>query len=208
MEGPTRKLAANTGEDHTAVGVQWIDQLTVKASDESHREACLWAFETVNPNAMPGATEHLASTKADFAVIQETKVARSSVNDVETAAGNAGWKLSLEACLHGDGGGPSAGAAVACRNHMGMSVSCDDDIIPEVLKGRFKLRLIGAVVRGGINFGSCYFHSPMGITATPNMNMLQAVAAVLSTLGGPWIIGADWNCTPDQLAKTGWPKMV
>ena len=64
------------------------------------------------------------------------------------------------------------------------------------------------MVRGDINFGSCYFHSSLGITATPNMNMLQAVAAVLSTLGGPWIIGADWTCTPDQLAKTGWLKMV
>ena len=25
---------------------------------------------------------------------------------------------------------------------------------------------------------------------------------------GPWIMGADWNCTPAQLAKTGWLKMV
>ena len=70
MEGPTRKPGTEAGVDRTALGVQWIDQLTVKAGDESHREAGLWAFETVNPNAMPGATEHLALTKADFVVIQ------------------------------------------------------------------------------------------------------------------------------------------
>ena len=101
--------------------MQLIDQLTVKACEESHREAGLWAFETVNPNAMPGATEHLALTKADFVVIQETKVAQSSVKDVETAAGNVGWKLSVEACLQGDGGGFSlvlrwlVGTTCVCR---------------------------------------------------------------------------------------------
>ena len=135
-------------------------------------------------------------------MIQKTKVARVSVQDVEAATKNTGWRMSLEGCLLGDGGGLSAGAAVACRNHVGMAVSCDDAIIPENLKGRFKIRLVGAVVKGGINLGGCYLHSSLGITAKANMDLLQSMAAVLSTLSGPWIIGADWNCTPEQLEKT------
>ena len=121
----------------------------MSAGDDSHREAGLWAFETYNPNAMKGANEHLSLTKADFVMLQETKVPPVSVKDVESSTSNAGWRMSLEGCGYGDGGGFSAGAAVACRNHVGMDVACDDEIIPEELKGRFKLRVIGAVVKGG-----------------------------------------------------------
>ena len=34
------------------------------------------------------------------------------------------------------------------------------------------------------------------------------MAAVLGTIVGPWIIGGDWNCTPDELQKTGWLRLV
>ena len=29
------------------------------------------------------------------------------------------------------------------------------------------------------------------------------MAGVLDSLKGPWAIGGDWNCTPDELAQTG-----
>ncbi len=142
--------------------MQWIDQLSVSAADDSHRDAGLWAFETYHPNAMRGASEHLALTRADFLMLQETRVPPLSVKDVESSTANAGWRMSLEGCGYVDGGGLYAGAAVACRNHVGMDVACDDEIIPDELKGRFKLRVIGAVVKGGINVGSCYLHSSLG----------------------------------------------
>jgi len=144
-----RKPISDETGGHDALGVPWIDQLSVKALDTSHRDAGMWAFETYNPNAMKGAAEHMAHTAADFVAFQETKVARVAVKDVETATSNSGWEFSLEGCLNGDGGGNSAGAAVACRRHVGMAISCDDDVIPDNLKGRFKIRLIGAVVKGG-----------------------------------------------------------
>ena len=51
-------------------------------------------------------------------------------------------------------------------------------------------------------------HSSLGIIVKLNLDMLQSLAAVLSTLKGPWVIGADWNCTPEQLEKTGWLRLV
>ena len=119
----------------------------------------MWVFETYNPNAMRGAAEHLALAAADFVMLQETKVPRNSVKDVESPTCNAGWKMSLEACGYGDGGGLSAGAAVACRNHVGMDVACGDEIIPDELKGRFKLRVIGAVVKGVSTLGVATYTS-------------------------------------------------
>ena len=31
---------------------------------------------------------------------------------------------------------------------------------------------------------------------------------MIATLSGPWIIGGDWQCTPDELRSTGWLKIV
>ena len=34
------------------------------------------------------------------------------------------------------------------------------------------------------------------------------MAFTLNTLTGPWIVGGDWNCTPEDLRATGWLKKV
>ena len=34
------------------------------------------------------------------------------------------------------------------------------------------------------------------------------MAGVLNSLKGPWAIGGDWNCTPDELVQIGWFTMV
>ena len=54
VEGPMMKPIKDTEGNHEALGVQWIDQLSISACDKSHREVGLWAFETFNPNAMNG----------------------------------------------------------------------------------------------------------------------------------------------------------
>ena len=95
VDGPARKPIPDEDGGHTALGVQWIDQLSISAGDKSHREAGLWAFETYDPNAMRGANEHMAFTAADFVMFQETKVARVSVKDVESSTSNSGWRMSL-----------------------------------------------------------------------------------------------------------------
>lgn len=41
-----------------------------------------------------------------------------------------------------------------------------------------------------------------------NLDLLQSIGAMLATLRGPWIIGGDWQCPPDELSETGWLKTV
>jgi len=31
---------------------------------------------------------------------------------------------------------------------------------------------------------------------------------MIATLRGPWILGGDWQCTPDELREAGWLKIV
>ena len=55
---------------------------------------------------------------------------------------------------------------------------------------------------------SAYLHSSLGVKHKTNLDMLQAIAGVLSTLKGPGVLAADSQCTPAQLEATGWLKMV
>ena len=65
-----------------------------------------------------------------------------------SAAKNAGWKVAVRECTFGEGGGKSAGVAVGCRDCMGLSVSCDPQLYPDELRGRFDVKHVGAVCRG------------------------------------------------------------
>ena len=89
-----------------------------------------------------------------------------------------------------------------------MTESFADEDLPEELQGRFTVKHVGAVCRGGLHIGSAYLNSSLGIKHKRNLDMLQAIAGVLATLKGPWVLAADFQCTPEQLEATGWLKLV
>ena len=180
----------------------------VNAAANSHRTKGWWAFDTANPNALNGATEYLATTGADFVAAQETKVEEADVKEKEQAIKGKGWRAAISPCIRGSGGGKSSGVAVACRNHLGMAESFDDAEFPAVLKGRFSVKHIWAVCKGGIHFASGYLWCSIGLKHGKNQDYLQAVAGVLRTLRGPWIFAADFQNTPEELEATGWLKLV
>ena len=101
------------GEDVVSA---FVDRATVRLADVGHREKGLWALDTVNPNAWPGATEVLATSTADFVAIQEARVEKEEKENKEATAKGQGWKMSISSCGHGEGGGKSAGVAVGCKN--------------------------------------------------------------------------------------------
>lgn len=187
---------------------EWLIEEAIKGDDCRHRDYGLLAVETANPNAWSGATEHLNSSAADFMAMQETKVEGDAVDDAENTARNLGWAASISPCLQGAGGGKSAGVAVACRQHIGMSTSCEEEDLPKSLQGRFAVKHIGAMCKGGFRLASGYLHSSLGIKHKRNMDWLQDASVVLKTLNGPWILAADFNATPEQLTETGWLKTV
>ena len=67
------------------------------------------------------------------------------------------------------------------------------------------------MAKGGIHTGSLYLFSMIGkggVRAKCNVDLLDSVAFTLVGLVGPWIIGGDFNCTPEELIATGWLKKV
>ena len=172
---------------------EWLVEEAIKGNGCSHRDYGLWAVETANPNAWSGAKAHLNSSAADFIAVQETKVDGDTEGDAENTARNLGRSASVSPCVQGAGGGKSAGVAVACRQHIGVSTSCEEEDLPKSLQGRFAVRHIGAMCRGGFRLASGYLHNSLGITHKHNMDWLQDASVVLKTLHGPWILAADFN---------------
>ena len=78
-------------------------------------------------------------------------------------------------CNLGEGGGRSAGVAVACRNHVGLSESFENDKLPNELKGRFVVKHAGMICKGGIHIVSVYFHTVIGLHHQKNLDMMQAI---------------------------------
>ena len=112
---------------------EFVDMATVDLGDDRHRKLGLWAFDTVNPNAWPGAEEVLDSSTADFVAFQEAKVEADEKLNKEAVAKGKGWKMSINTCLFGDGGGKSAGVAVGCRKHIGMDEAFADEELPRLI---------------------------------------------------------------------------
>ena len=62
-------------------------------------------------------------TTADVVLVQEVRLPGGEpCRAAEQAARNAKWKLAAEPCLVTSKGGNSAGAAVATRSYIGMSI--------------------------------------------------------------------------------------
>ena len=79
---------------------------------------------------------------------------------------------------------------------------CEGQEWPQ-LEGRFQIKKVGAIVKKGLNAASCYLHFGIGVKAKKNLGMLHAMAAMLTACDGPWVLGGDFNCTPEQLNETG-----
>ena len=185
----------------------WPRDGSVSMYNTDHVKQGWWAFDTINPNCWKGAATFAGGTSADFMAVQEAKVTGCETDDQEQVARNSGWRTAIEPCNITEKNGRSAGVAVACRNHVGARKSVRTTL-PKELRGRFTMNHFGAVCKGGIHFGSCYLHSKIGVMAAKNQSLLHMLAAVLATVQGPWIIGGDWNCTPDELTQTGWLRLV
>ena len=112
----------------------------------------------------------------------------------------------MSAATTGERGGASAGVGVAIRKHLGLSHP-DAEEDPSI-SSRFTLKKLGAICRGGVHVGSIYLHDVVGPSATKNTDIPEQVACILKGLAGSWIIGGDWNCSPDELRATGWLTLI
>ncbi len=181
-------------------------QAEVAAGDRTHRDAGLYAFDSVNGNAWAGSLGYLETASADVAMIQETKKRRRDVDAAEREALRVGWRASAQAAITTEAGGVSGGVAVAARRWIGMSRTNGREADAN-LSYRLQLRWIGCAVRGGVHCGSVWLFPSEGLTQR-NRRVLEEAALALRGVRGAWILGGDWNMSPDLLRDSGWLETV
>ncbi len=95
------------------------------------------------------------------------------------------------------------------RKHIGMSAGDDCSFLVHDGETRYRYirRWVGAICKGGVHFGSVYCRTAEGLTDL-NLDILQDIAVDLASVRGPWVLGGDWNVTPEALAASGWLALV
>ena len=64
------------------------------------------------------------------------------------------------------------------------------------------------MAKGGFHLGSLYLVSTIGVKHKRNMDIFDGMAITLKSLADRWIMGGDFNCTPEQFESIGWVRMV
>ena len=65
----------------------------------------------------------------------------------------------------------------------------------------------GGIVSAGIVVATVYLYDDSAVSSR-NRQLLKDVAAYLNALGKPFIIGGDWQVSPDTLNNSGWPHLA
>eukprot|EP00971_Amphidinium_carterae_P067413 1334879-Amphidinium_carterae.1 len=72
--------------------------------------------------------------------------------------------------------------------------------------GRIKAARLHAIVRGGLVCIS--FYGTAGATAEEQLQQLAALVRYIRTIMGPWVLGGDWQMSPQQLSAWGFPQAL
>ena len=75
-----------------------------------------------------------------------------------------------------------------------------------LLEGRVHVLHFSGLVRGGIVLANIYLQSGVGVNAF-NYKALSDLACRLKEFGRPYIVGGDFNCTKQELVKSGVLKL-
>ena len=70
------------------------------------------------------------------------------------------------------------------------------------------MKRVSAVLKGGFHLGTAYLNDTVGVLAKCNLDLLESMACTLDGLTGPFVVGGDWNCSPEELKASGWLKRV
>lgn len=190
--------------------VNTFSNLGIEAANDSHRKAWSFANDSINPDGWKSGQEYLTRTSADICLTQEVKVPDGEPRAAaEQRVRNSKRDTSILPCVVSSCSGKPAGVAVSVRLHTGMAEAVPLKAAEHLLQpGRFTMKVVNAICRGGVNCGSVYLNHSVGADARLNRDLLEAIHPGLRLLSGPWLIGGDWNETPAALAATEWLKLV
>ena len=117
------------------------------------------------------ARGYMHRTSADAVLIAEAKVPADETALAEQVALGDKWNVALQPCITSTVGGKSSGVAVGVRKHIGLSRPTSFEAAEHhQMPGRFTLRRMGAICRGGVHLGAVYLRDTVGVHAQHNLD--------------------------------------
>ena len=167
-------------------------------------------FITMNTSGRPQLLENLdrlnaRGTRTCAVLNQEHHQWHRDLGELQYMASASGWKTGAVPAVAGPKGGASAGTAIFVRKAIGFDRATKGwSGGSGVAEGRIAVAWSQAVTKAGILILSVYLWTNEGLSAK-NLRVLAAAAAIIDSHGGPWLIGGDFNMTPEELQQgAGW----
>ena len=176
--------------------------------DRTWAEQALWAIDTANKNSWQTVLRQVVQrSQADILLLQETKMSEpQKYNAATLAARAAGWNPTFSYAHLTCAARASGGMGVLTRRGMGIHQNTDE-VVRDGMRHRIAISWVDGVQRGGVHCGSIWLFDPQGLSAA-NMALLEKAAAALLACQGGWILGGDWNISPDLLQSSKWLEIV
>ena len=202
-KGTTRGTACSA-----AAAVATFFAATASLSDSWWKDSGLWAIDTANTNCIDTAHDNvLCKTSADITCLQETRLrSQQAIDAAKARMRRVGHSAHCSLAATTEAGKGSGGCAVTVRKGIGISPA-DEGLVSAQFAHRIAAAHVSGVVAGGVHIISVYLKDTEGLSEY-NLRVLQEVGALVRTLGGPWIIAADWNIQPDALRAASWLKVA
>ena len=135
--------------------------------------------------------------RASVVLSQELRLRASEIPAAKGHMAKLGWKLFAAPCLSGPGGGPSAGVAILCKSFLDMSPNLTNG--PMVLvDGRVIVVPMRTAGLGLVYVYSVYLISGIALSDA-NITILKTLVDHIVSHGAPYVVGADWQNTPDAI---------
>ena len=143
--------------------------------------------------------------------IQEHGKAGDWYNDGAGSLVRQGWKCCGAAALRTCANGTSAGVAVlvpACVEVRLAPGQSGWDISPTGSAGRLCLMLAKLGKLGWVAVFSAYLWTGVTLGDARSARIFDAITIWVKTLRLPWLVGADWQNTPEHLDASLWQQLV
>ena len=186
----------------------WVVPSATTIGDRSWAKQGLWAVDTANGNSWGTVLRQVEQrSRADILLLQETKLLDpQKFEAAKIAARSAGWNPTLSYAHQTGAARASGGNGILTQRGMGIHQNTDK-VIRDGMRHRISLSWVDGVQRGGVHCGSIWLFDSQGLSDA-NMALLEEAAVALRLCQGGWILGGDWNITPDLLKASKWLDMV
>ena len=169
----------------------------------------LWSVVTANCNSWKSAADQLLpNCKSDYILLQETRISSAESGLRASGAARAlGWKAVNSAAHRLPNARLGSGGCAVMRHKSGGIKDFTECCIGEALRHRICVAWVDGLVPGGFFIISVYLRDNEGLSPA-NASLLLAIETVTKSLKGPWVIGGDWNLSPETLEEAGWVNTI